>query len=104
MNESIINLKDAVRDFVSSLSVCEQDVVRRLILSSQVKSSLNWYVIVIKRYLEGPASELLIQDIIKKYADEAVWRDLDSSKNLPLFEAEIILRESQTALGPEIAI
>lgn len=100
MTEFMTTLKGAVHDFVSSLSVVEQEAVRGLILNPQVRPSLDWYKRVVTKYLQGPSAALLIEDIAQKYADEAVWRDLDSPQGLPLFEAGIILRESQAALSP----
>jgi hypothetical protein len=95
----LTKLEDAVRDFVSSLSAAEQDEVRSLILSPQIKPSLDWYKRVVAKYLQGPSSAAaLIEDIARKYADEAVWRELDSPQDVPLFEAGIILRESQAVL------
>jgi hypothetical protein len=100
MTELITTLEGVVRDFVSSLSVAEQEAVRGLILNPQVRPSLDWYRRIVTQYLQGPSAGLLIEDIARKYADEAVWRDLDSPQGLPLFEAGIILRKSQTALSP----
>jgi hypothetical protein len=99
MAELMTKLEDAVHDFVSSLSVTERETVRRLVLNPQMKPSLDWYNRVVARYLQTPSAALLIEDISRKYADEAVWRELDSPSGVPLFEAGIILRESQVALG-----
>jgi hypothetical protein len=92
-------LEDVVRDFVASLSVDEQKAVRGLILNPQVTPSLVWYKRIVAKYLRSPSAMRLIEEIAQKYADEAVWRDLESPQGLPLFEAGIILRESQAVLS-----
>lgn len=99
MTTTATTLQGTVHDFISSLSAAEQEVVRGLKLNPQVKPSLDWYQLVVTKYLQGPSAALLIEAIAQKYADEAVWRDLDSPHGLPLFEAGIILRESQAALS-----
>jgi len=99
MSELIINLEDAVRDFILSLNAAEKETVRQLILNPQVKPSLYWYRRVSSKYFQGPSALLLIEDISRRYADEAVWRNLDSPQGSSFFEAGIVLRESQVALG-----
>jgi hypothetical protein len=74
-----------------------------LILNPQVTPSLAWYKLIVEKYLQNPSATLLIEDIAQKYADEAVWRDLDSPQGIHLFEAGIILRESQAVLSPTAA-
>ena len=101
--QPMTTLEDVVRDFVASLSVGEQKAVRGLILNPQVTPSLAWYKLIVAKYLQSPSAALLIEDIAQKYADEAVWRGLDSPQGLPLFEAGIILRESQAVLSPTAA-
>ena len=103
MTQPMITLEDVVRDFVASLSVGEQKAVRGLILNPQVTPSLAWYKLIVEKYLQNPSATLLIEDIAQKYADEAVWRDLDSPQGIHLFEAGIILRERQAVLSPTAA-
>lgn len=102
MTAIMTTLEGVVHDFVSTLNANEQETVRGLILNPQVRPSLEWYGRVVTKYLQGPSATLLIQDVAQKYADEAVWRDLDSPQGLPLFEAGIILRESQAALSQNL--
>ncbi|QVN23623.1 hypothetical protein [Burkholderia pyrrocinia] len=94
-------LQAVVNDFVGSLSTSDREVVRLLILNHQIRQSLAWYKEVADRYLRGPRAAELINEIERKYPDESMWKSLDSSPETLMFEAGIILRETQAVLNAD---
>ncbi|EDT39146.1 hypothetical protein [Burkholderia ambifaria] len=92
-------LEAVVNDFAGSLSVSDREVVRLLILNHQIRQSLVWYKEVADRYLRGPQAFDMINEIRKKYPNESVWKALDSSPETLIFEAGVILRETQALLN-----
>lgn len=83
---------------VSSLSEEEAQGLKRLVLNHQVKESWPWYASVLSRYLAGPGSQELVEEIDALFPDESVLKLIESNSDYPIFEAKIILREAQKLL------
>ena len=99
MSKAIDTLENVVTDFLSTLGAEAKEALRVLLLNPQVGTSLEWYKLVVKTYLQGPSALRLIEDIGNRYPNEAVWKDLDAPGGQPLFEAGIILRNCQIVLS-----
>jgi hypothetical protein len=96
--DKISTLGEAVSHFVASLHPPQRTEIRELVLNSQITSSVFWYKRVVADYLSSADADKLIEDIGKRHADEAVWREMDSPAGQPFFEAGIILRHAQALL------
>ncbi len=94
------SLAAVVSDFIASLSEAEKAELRTLILNSQLTTSWPWYKQVMARYLQLPDAKELLDDIESHYPGtefgNAVSGENPSSH---AYEAKIILREAQKALG-----
>lgn len=98
MEEKYVLLKSAVGDLISSLSTERIRQLESLVINHQITEAWSWYEMVISRYLNGVGAEGLIAEIDMLYPDESALKLIETSTDLPVFEAKVILREAQTLL------
>lgn len=87
-----------VNDFISSLTKDRAQQLEALIINHQIAESWPWYDMVISRYLQLTDSSELIDEIDALFPDESALKFIETSTDLPVFEAKVILREAQNIL------
>lgn len=91
-------LKFVVNDLISSLNKERVRQLNTLILNHQITESWLWYDEVISRYLQNSDFAELICEIEALFPDESALKPIETSTDLPVFEAKAILREAQNLL------
>jgi hypothetical protein len=92
-------LDSVVDDFILSLSPDQSKQLNMLILNHQIVESWPWYEMVISRYLQADESIELVEDIDRLFPGESALKCIESSMDLPVFEAHIVLRMAQNILS-----
>lgn len=95
MNEQRTRFDAAVNELVAILSPDELRKLDALVLNHQVQESWPWYEMVLSRFLAGQDALPLIREIDELFPDESALRLIEATSDAPIFEAKIILRESQ---------
>jgi hypothetical protein len=95
MNLGQSRLQQVAHELVSELSPTQLKSLADVILNHQIVESWPWYQAVLTRFLVGPDAPTLIREIEELYPDESALKAIESSADAPIFEAKMVLRESQ---------
>ena len=85
-------------DLIASLPKDRVQQLEALIINHQIAEAWPWYDAVISRYLQSIDSNDLIAEIDALFPDESALKFIETSTDLPVFEAKVILREAQSIL------
>jgi hypothetical protein len=103
MNNDKNKLSLVANDFISTLNRNRSRQLGALILNHQIAETWPWYEEVISRYLQATDATDLIHEIDALFPDESALKFIETSTDLPVFEAKVILREAQNLLRPSSA-
>jgi hypothetical protein len=92
-------LSVVVEDFVASLSDERKVELKNILLSPMMSSSWPWYEEVINRYLKGPDTKALMDDIELHYPGSEFGNAVSEYQDIHAYEVGKILWEAQKAVG-----
>ncbi|MFC5474726.1 hypothetical protein [Paraherbaspirillum soli] len=87
-----------VGDLISSLSEDKTRVLGKLVLNHQIEESRPWYDLVISYYFQNADAADFIREIDELLPNESALKFSETSSEMPVFEAKVILREAQKIL------
>jgi hypothetical protein len=91
-------LDDAVTALLASLDEAQRAELVALVRSYRIEPAHTWIREVIAMFGLTDSAEALIADIDRRFPDESALKLIESDSDLPIFEANIILREAQRRL------
>lgn len=91
-------LNEAVLALLASLDEMKRAELLGLVLIYRFEPGHKWIQSVIDMFDLSNSSQALIADIDRRFPDESALKLIESDSDQPVFEAKVILRETQTKL------